>query len=269
VAGRAVFQKHFVSLAVLGLWVCASAASAEDFGKFGRQPNVCPTIHGGVCAAASAINSFIYLENQYPTRYGTKLTPNMTGAVGAQTDQTDTNSFATLYYSQTGNPMDDFLADKESWINSRAPGSTAFDSEYLGSKQNNSNPTIAFLQSQENDNEDVELFVFDVSNPKIAHVIDLTSVTCTPAGGCVIKTQDPNSPNQQQTQQVTTGAGGALQITGLPGTGAPYLTDMFQIYAAFAESPAPEPEVWALLVIGLGAVGAALRRSGGAVVPAA
>jgi hypothetical protein len=158
--------------------------------------------------------------------------------------------------------MDNFLADKESWINSRAPGSTLFDSEYIGSKQNNSNPTFGFLQGQENANEDVELFVYDTLHPEVVHAITLTGAKCDQAlyGGCAITYQDPNAPNQQQLQLVTKSTGGALQITGLPGTG--YLTDPFQIYAAFAESPIPEPAAWALMLAGLAAIGAALRRPG-------
>jgi hypothetical protein len=239
----------------LGLWIIASIARAdsidpsENFANFGKQVNLtCPVSPLGVCAAASAINSFIFLQNQYPAIYGTKLAPNVQAD---QTDPMDTLAFANLYYPLTGDSSLNYLLSKQTWINSRAPGTTVFDSFFAGSPNHNGEPTTAFLLAEEAQQEDVELFVRDVTNPGVAHAIVLTGISCTPENGCVITTQDPNSPTAQQTQQVFFGLTGGLEIVGLPGTGSPYLTDIFEIYAAFSESPVPEPRTWLLLSIAI------------------
>src|SRR4051812_26113487 len=67
---------------------------SEDFGNFGAQTNLCPlTNPKGICAAVASINSFIYLENQFPDIYGNKLTPNVQGTKPSQTDSKDASDF--------------------------------------------------------------------------------------------------------------------------------------------------------------------------------
>jgi hypothetical protein len=229
---------------------------SEDFNNFGKQGN-CRISGGGICAAAAAINSFIFLENQYPQIYGNKLTPNVVGAAPNQTDPTDRNAFGVLYYFGTGNPLDRYLADKKLWINSAAPGTTVFNSYYVGSADNNRTPTAGDLIKEMQSQEDVEMFV---SGGGIAHAITLTGISCQPLTGCVMTYQDPNSPMVQQTSQLTAGAG-SLQFVGLPGTGAPYLTTQFTIYAAYSESPVPEPSSFILLGTGIASlIGNWMRR---------
>lgn len=64
----------------LGVWpaLASTFGGTEDFNLFGKQLNFCPVVGpGGVCAAVAAINSFIFLENRYPSRYGNLLTPKV------------------------------------------------------------------------------------------------------------------------------------------------------------------------------------------------
>ena len=100
----------------------------EDFNNFGKQTNICqpadPT--KGACGAASAINSFIFLENQYPGTYGNRLTPSIQGTKPNQTDLLDTQAFADAYYSRTGNAFDDYVAVKTNWFNFYAPANNRY-----------------------------------------------------------------------------------------------------------------------------------------------
>ena len=225
-----------------------------DFANLGKQPNIC--IGGvGVCFAASAINSFIFLENQYPATYDNKLTPNVVGAKPNQTDPIDTTSFANAILANFPNGLPDdlmgwnaFLAEKKTWINSAAPRTTVFDSFYVGSTDHNGLPPLAGLSDEIQAQEDVELFV---SGGGVAHAIVLTGISCQqpPLTGCTMTYQDPNAPTTQQSTALTTGAGGVLQFMGLPGSG--FTDTTFTIDAAFAESPVPEPVFVILLFIAM------------------
>jgi len=230
----------------------------EDFDNFGKQPNFCLVGVGGVCFAASAINSFIFLENQYPAVYGNKLTPNVVGAKPNQTDPKDATNFATMTGPVTANTAgyNKFLAAKNAWINKFAPGTTSIISEYVGSASNNSVPTFDFLAGEIQKKEDVEMFVVGAG---VAHAIDLVSVSCGPPFNvCGMRYQDPNDPTTLQPfTQFTAGAGGALEFFGLPGfAGSP-----FTIQAAFSESPVPELSTWLLIGLGFGVLAAARTRN--------
>ena len=210
-----------------------------------------------MCFAASAINSFIYLENQYPGIYGTSLTPAIAGVKPNQTDMTD-----ALRLSNMSGPILDnlagwnlFLQTKTTWVNTNAPGTTVITSDYPGSPNVNGIPDINFLLSEIQSNEDVEMFI---SGGGIAHAIDLVSIGCTPQSGCTIQYQDPNFPNKPQPiTQLTAGTGGYLTFTGLPGFPQ---TNFYTIDAVFAESPVPEPSAWILAASALAAI--ALRKRG-------
>lgn len=245
---------------VLSTWATASLDGSvlslgdpsENFANFGKQPNFC-IAGGGVCFAASAINSFIFLENQYPTIYDRKLTPNVVGVAPTQTDPTDTTNFANAILASfpSGLPnslsgWNAYLTEKMTWINSAAPGTTVFDSFYVGSANNSHAPTSSDLSSEIQAQEDVEMFI---SGGGIAHAIVLTGISCSSPTSCTMTYQDPNSPTVEQTAQLTAAAGG-LQFVGLPGTDPTLANTTFTINAAFSESPVPEPSSGILFGIG-------------------
>src|SRR5262245_42919714 len=99
---RCCLQRATLSVLVVGLWVAggqiAQAAIfdfSEDFSKFGRQPNNLECRPGKACAAVASINSFVFLEKQYPKIFDNKLTPNAVTdpKTGAVTDPTDASNF--------------------------------------------------------------------------------------------------------------------------------------------------------------------------------
>lgn len=250
---RSVFAAAGLALPILVSGILASHAGtialdpSEDFDNFGKQPNFCLAGIGGVCFAASAINSFIFLENQYPSVYGNKLTPNVVGAKPNQTDPKDATNFATMTGAVTANTAgyNKFVSAKMAWLNKFAPGTTSIISQYVGSASNNGVPTFDFLSGEIQRKEDVEMFVVGAG---VAHAIDLVSVSCGPPYNvCGMRYQDPNNPTTLQPfTQFTAGAGGALEFFGLPGfAGSP-----FTIQAAFSESPVPELSTWAMMFVG-------------------
>ncbi|MGA2723404.1 MAG: PEP-CTERM sorting domain-containing protein [Bryobacteraceae bacterium] len=250
------FRKASLWAAAVGLWVIDAPIVradmvpfdySEDFNYFGEQVNLCPpTNPKGICAAVSAINSFIYLENQYPGVYGVKLTPNVVGPVGAETDAQDATAFGVTgwqvgtnpvrqgYYPRPGGANPDYIATLMDWVNDYAPGTSVFAAMYPGS---GGLPDVAWLAQQIQSREDVEFFV---SGPGFYHAATLTGIACGDYNytDCSITYQDPNTPSVNQMTSIFIGTGGALQFTGLPGSS---YTPTVSIVAAFSESPVPEP----------------------------
>jgi hypothetical protein len=259
------------SWALFGQWAASTNAAiineSIDATKLGVQNNFsCGT--KGACGAVSTINSFIYLEKQFPTIYGNKLTPNYNAA--ANTDFTDANNFGFAgwqvppnparqgYYPRPGGAESDFIATKKDWINDYAPGTTVFDTWWSGSPDHNRAPTINDLAGEMHDKEDVEFFV---QGTNFFHVLLLTGVMCDAQMNCSITYQDPNDPAQANPNQtmaktyttnVTLGANN-ISFTGVPGSG---FAGAVNVTAAFAESPVPEPGTCLLLIASvLGVVG--------------
>jgi hypothetical protein len=231
----------------------------------------------GACGAVSSINSFTYLQRQYPDVYDNLLLPNYDALTNTADEdaqdfgfdgwQVGMNPPRLGYYDPMRPHNDDFtdsfLQTKKDWINDRAPGTTVFNSWFDGSTDNNRKPTIQDLATEIAHGEDVEFFV---RGDNFYHVMTLTGVMCDMAMNCSIKYQDPNDPAQDAPNQTMakiymaaiTDMNGMLTFTGVPGS---QFAGMVTITAAFAESPIPEPATIVLLSIVLGC--AMLRRSRG------
>ena len=256
---RRWLQRANVALAVLvangafaPIVVAAAFSYSIDFNKLGQTPNfTCGT--QGACGAVATINSFAFLQKQYPGVYDNKLLPNNNAMTN--TDPTDAQKFGfdgwqvganpmrQGYYMRPGGAESDFLQTKKDWINDYAPGTTVFNSWWAGSPDNNRKPTIDDLAQEIKDGEDVEFFV---KGTNFFHVMTLTAVACDMAMNCTIRYQDPNDPGTHQGPTPITVMDGMLMFTGVPGSGQPNLT--VTITAAFAESPVPEPATVALFV---------------------
>jgi hypothetical protein len=228
---------------------------SEDFGKFGQTQNFTCQMHGA-CGAVASINSFTYLQKQFPQVYGTSLVPglqmNGTDTADAQkfgfTGWTQgTNPMRTGYYNRTGTAEGDFIDTKKDWFHDFAPNTTVFDTWWTGSPDHNRKPTIADLAQEIKDKEDVEFFVDDGNG--FYHVMTLTGVACDMNNACSIKYQDPNSPGTNQSAAVTSN-NNMLMFTGVPGSN---FNGTVTITAAFAESPmaslVPEPSTFVMLAM--------------------
>ncbi len=242
------------SWAACGQFVYVAYAGAInesiDVSKLGVQNNFACGGHGA-CGAVSTINSFTYLEKQFPAIYDNKLTPNYdantnTDMMDAQKFgfdgwQVGTNPVRQGYYNRPGGAESDFLQTKKDWINDYAPNTTVFDSWWVGSPDHNRKPTIADLAGEIHDKEDVEFFV---QGDNFYHVLLLTGVMCDMQMNCSIKYQDPNDPAQASPNEKMakiymaqiTDMNSMLTFTGVPGSG---YAGMVTITAAFAESPNP------------------------------
>lgn len=251
------FQKANAALLTLAIFAAAAqlAHSAAftysiDFNKLGQTPNF--ACGGkGACGAVSTVNSFAFLQKQYPGIYDNKLLPNNnamtnTDMVDAQKFgfdgwQVGTNPMRQGYYPRPGGAESDFLQTKKDWINDYAPGTTRFNSWWAGSPDNNRKPTIDDLAREINHKEDVEFFV---QGDNFYHVMTLTEVSCDMAMNCSIRYQDPNQPGTHQGPTPITVMNNMLMFTGVPGSG---YNGTVTITAAFSESPIPEPATWILI----------------------
>jgi hypothetical protein len=206
------------------------------------------------CGPTAAVNSFIYLQNQYPSVYGRSLVPG-DAAVAA-------NNLGLMMgtNNQTGTFWTNFILGKQAYLTANAPGTTVIDGLYdqfllgdtipPGTKlPPNVKPDIdehstmpQFLLSQLHDHEDVEiLFQGDLN-----HYVTLTSLTFdfgTNKG--TIDYMDPLSGKLVTNVGIERfDSGSTLFLTGQSNVA---------IELAVAESPVPEPST---IVLGLiGAVG--------------
>ena len=216
----------------------------------------------------ASMNSFTFLEKQYPGIYDNKLTPNiqMDG-----TDVADAQKWAVDGWQVGSNPprkgyydptrphnadfTDSFLQTKKDWINDYAPGTTVFDSWFAGSADHDRKPTVDDLAGEMRDKEDVEFFIRGKSgNTDVYHVMTLTGVICDMSNSCSVKFQDPNDPTNEATRPITVNMGMIMfnDITGYPGS--------YTITAAFAESPKNVPEPATIAMLTTASIGIAFFR---------
>jgi hypothetical protein len=235
-----------------------------DTSKLGVSMNFsCGT--QGACGAVSSVNSFTYLQRQYPGVYGTMLLPNYDPVTN--TADADAQDFGFDGWQVGMNPMrrgyydpmrphnadytDSFLQTKKDWINDHAPGTTVFNSWFPGSTDNDRKPTIQDLATEIEHGEDVEIFV---RREGFYHVMTLTGIECDMAMNCTIKWQDPNDPAQPMPNQTmakiysapVTVMDGMIMFGGVLGAGG-----TVTLTAAFSESPIPEPAALMLFAVGV------------------
>jgi hypothetical protein len=258
-----------VILITLTVQVLSSApvTYSNPFASYGTVQNSSCGAFGGICAAAQAENSFIFLANQYPAVYGgTKLTTgNNSGPAAQNSAATDFgvngwtangNNYAGYYnrfsagYPNNQGINGNYINTKNDWFNSFAPGTSTITSYTQGTQGIQLLST--FFGPELADHEDVELFIYlpDMSS---GHVISPLSITYDPMNmnGCPLCSftyQDPNNPTVVQMADLTTNANGYLQFFDSSTFNANVI-----ITAAFAESPVPEPGTLAMFIIAVGA----------------
>jgi len=220
---------------------------------------------GGICAAAEAINSFIFLNNFYSGIYnstGITVGNHATPAQAAVEFGVGTGAGGDIcgYYSRFGaapcapnnGVNQNYVDTKSTWVNKYAPNTTTVSQQTNGNQ--GFNLLTMFIGPELQAHEDVELFIYQADangNPTTSgHVIAPTSITYDPTnpnGAISLTYQDPNFPTNSYTATASVNGAGYLSFFDAPTFGANAV-----VTAAFAESPLaaliPEPGTWTLIM---------------------
>jgi hypothetical protein len=246
---------------------------------YGTVPNVACGPFGGICGAAEAENSFIFLNTYYSGVYNPTNVTIGQNAAGQFAQAAMDFGLGTValngicgYYNQFGagpnqcgvnqGVNQNYVNTLNAWMTAFAPGTTSVVSDFNGNMGGNLLTT--FLGPQLQSHEDVELFIYSLDNTgnplNTGHVISPTSITYDPANTAnpiSMTYQDPNFPTNSYTVAPTINGAGYLSFTD-PASGL----GTVGITAAFAESPLasalPEPGTLTLLggaLVVLGIVG--------------
>jgi hypothetical protein len=283
-------------IASLAIVVLFSAVARADF-TYTESASYAPvasllltnssnTNNQGQCASTSMMNSFLYLQNTYPSTYtnsggSASLTMNTTSGTALinQRNMLDSN----IVNGPQGGLQGDTWNAKVNWVASTAgSGSTSLvgitntamnSSQGTGYTQLSGSDHMTFgasgtdiwnfLTQQIKEGEDVEIGMYD-------HMVTLMGIS-TSGANMYAEIIDPNYPTGTGTGagpgsgpggngpvgewvNATYGTnGGLVHLSGFAIGGTGYNTP--DIYYAFAESPAPEPSTIALLVVGAGCLG--------------
>jgi hypothetical protein len=259
-------MRLLLSLALIFPAIASANAIQLDTTKFGHldQANVTAcNPNGGInssCGPTAAVNSFTFLQNMYPTIYGSKLIPHSAGNT-AQQDQVDAATTLACYMGcdSTGTTISNFISGKKDYIESVAPGSTIYSSQNVFAA-GGIYPTFNYMYNELVDGEDVELLVgfysFNTQGQLVrtgGHYVTLTGISSPTNDGAngTISFVDPSGGVDRNGIATFKGADGSIRTsTYVSGTNPVTI-----IEAAVSESPIPEPGTLVLL---FGAVPAAL-----------
>src|SRR5262249_8742335 len=221
-----LFKVVALTCLLVAIATAANVTYGNPFGMYGTVVN--QSCGGGICAAAQALNSFIFLNNFYSGIYnatnvttGNHANPTQASLEFANGDGTGGDICG--YYNRfgtcgTNNGVNQNYVDtKNDWMNAYAPNTTNVFSQTNGPQ--GFNLLTTFIGPELRDHEDVELFIYGAdANGKPTtegHVISPMSITYDPAdpnAGITMTYQDPNFPTLPQTQTVTVNGAGYLQF---------------------------------------------------------
>lgn len=243
------------------------------------QDNV-PFMGGCACGPTSAVNSFVYLQNEAPNVYG-----NGQGLVpyaGLAPTQAEQAAVATILQnamhmdSTGGTYIEDFIFGKVKYLEDRFPGKTRYAAQVSldwreGPKpmnvtdwpthaedhpkpdwvQDETAATLAFIYEQIDAREDVEIFIGGGVGDHYLTVTGISYDDTTNLG--TLSYIDPAD-----------GLPGASAILGLDAGRIKFqygTSNNALVFHAVSESPIPEPAAIALLAIGLIGLCAFRRRA--------
>lgn len=235
-----------------------------DFGNLNQHDTTCNNV---ACGPTAATNSFVFLQDTYPKLYDTKLVPHTNGNTSYQDEEDLADNLATIMHTCNacnpgagGTYIEDFIAGKQQYINSVAPGTTTFaaqmnfawrptdpDGNNVGPKpayvMDNTVPTAQFIASELNAGEDVEVFLAGDVDHYIT-LFDVTFNTMTHMGQ--IGYIDPDTGGIAFSNITGQDMAGFLEVA--------YGTNSEVIAHAVAESPIPEPSSLLLLASAVAAL---------------
>src|SRR3954464_1606316 len=164
------------------------------FGKLDQHDTNCALVN---CGPTAAVNSFAFLQNSYPGVYNGKLVPSAGAAPTAAELKAVANKLGSNFMQNCtvnctqGTPIEDFILGKRDYLESVAPGKTAYHAQVnFGWRKNppngshpntakpgfvddNTKPTLSFLYSELKRGEDVELFMATGAD---GHYLTLTGI---------------------------------------------------------------------------------------------
>ena len=270
-AARALAITAVISTSMHGAWATVHTVDETATASFGTvDQNTVPPANGAMsCVPTATMNSFVWLQNAYPSIYGVDAfdLPALQGGQGSW--MAAAGLLATNYMNTSalnGTTIADWIGGKVAYLNTYAPGKTIFEGmDTLSLQANrlpwdtNANPTVNFLLAELQAGEDVELGIYPLDN--IGHALTLTGLTWNDTDNSLtfngpdtltLNTIDPAKPNVNTVVMLT--PGNPMTISG-----GSY--DGYKLEVALAES-VPEPATWSLVALGIGAFIANRRRRG-------
>ena len=234
---------------------------AAKFGKLNQKETDCPTVN---CGPAAAVNSFVYLQTQFPGVYTTPLVP--------AGKEKDVANILNKDFMKTcppggdcglGTGIEDFILGKRDYIEKLNKGVTRYHAQMTDAwnpvkhpgvakpdfVEDDTRPTIDFLAAELKAGEDIELALKPGFGP--GHFLTLTALTFdTDTGKGTITFVDPDG-GTVKTANITREAGQnrsimvEYKIGDLP---------IARVVGAIAESPARVPEPASLVFLGSGLI---------------
>jgi hypothetical protein len=263
----------FLSPAILATLVCAPSSWADLINPTAEDPTMFGNLKQGdtncgnvACGPTAATNSFVWLQNTFPSIYDSSLIPHIGGNTMYQDLQAVADQLSGIMHTcnlcnpdSGGTFIEDFIAGKQSYM-----GNTVFaaqmnfawrttdpDENKLGPKpafvMDNTKPTAQFIGSEIGAKEDVEIFITGA----VDHYLTLTDImfdTVKKTGS--ISYIDPDTGMAATSLITGQTADGFLQVK--------YNGNIENIAHAVAESPVPEPEMF--LPLGAGILALTIRR---------
>ncbi len=242
------------------------------------------------CGPTAAVNSLVWLQNQYPDIYDNSLILGATEDLNGDEviDEYDdwiatANALGGPDYMnclpcQTGQPsggtsISNFISGKQAWIEDHVPGMTTYADQNIHSQTNSMWPQWQFIYDNLVSGEDVELLVgfYDTNDTRIGgHYLTLTSFHFEDVDmdGVLdieevawIDFIDPGTGQHTQADIVQAEQDGAIGSDyGVGGTIDGTEITLTRIESAVKESPIPEPGTALLVGGGLVLLGARARR---------
>jgi hypothetical protein len=214
------------------------------------------------CGPTAAVNSFVFLQNKYPSIYDTSLVPHIAGNTPYQDEVAAAQALQSPNYMNCtacngGTLLNDFINGKRKWIEDHVPGKTV----YKDSAQSN----WPFLYNELNAMEDVELLVgfYDANGNRIGgHYVTLSSFHWVDQNmdgiingneTATIDFVDPDNGQNKVQRLFSQSAAGQYSLTTDYGVGGVIGTTPVAttgINWAISESPVPEPASIVLFVLG-------------------